>query len=80
MLEILSLLNSLSPLGLAALLALVLYNMSSARKEVTSLRDNHLHEVTDAMVVITAAIQRMEVSLARIETLVIRLNGETSRK
>lgn len=48
MLIILQYLNTLSPLGLAGLLALVLWRMASW-KQVANVSDNHLHEVVDAL-------------------------------
>lgn len=55
MLAILQYLNTLTPLGLAGLLALVLWKMAS-RKQVTAMSDNHLSGVAETL-------QRIEVKL-----------------
>jgi len=69
LIELVKTLNAMSPLGLAAMLALVLFFQARQRKTVTQLRDNHMHDVTDGLAAVTEALTRIEVQLARIETL-----------
>jgi len=78
MLEFLSALNSLSPLGLAALLALILFFQSRNNKAsvealnaLDTIRGNDLHglpEMTAKLDRIVDALDRVESALNRVET------------
>ena len=58
---LLEIVNSLSPLAVIALLAIVIFLLVRGKQEVsqqvTTISDNHLHEVADVL-------QRIEVTLA----------------
>jgi len=81
MVELLTALNALSPLGLAALLALVLWrqtgNKTGASRHdetialIQTMRQNDLHELPEVAAAIdhmTEALGRIEAALNRIET------------
>lgn len=75
---LLAALNTLSPLGLAGLLGLVLWNQSRNRKAVAEVSENHLSGMPD----ILDAVRRMEGLLLNINNNVIylraRINGGPS--
>lgn len=60
MLEILSLLNTISPLGLAGLLALVLYQMAGHAKRLDVIRENDMHELSEILREVKGILIRME--------------------
>ena len=67
MITLLQTLNSFTPLGLAALLALVLWRQAGHHREIRSLRDNDLHELPDLlakMCQMLSTLQRIEVGMA----------------
>ena len=67
MITLLQTLNSFTPLGLAALLALVLWRQAGHQREIRSMRNNDLHEFPDLIEKMSqtlAALQRIEVGLA----------------
>lgn len=61
--ELLKTLNSLSPLAVIALLALVIYKQVQAHKLTTTIKTNDLHEMPD----LVAAVKTLSDSLQRIE-------------
>lgn len=74
--ELLKTLNSLSPLAVIALLALVLFyqskNKDQAKGDFDTLTSNHLHELP----AILETLQRMEVANAiSFSTILAKLNG-----
>lgn len=58
--EVLSAVNAVSPLGLAVLLAYVIYLLISQRGKVQELGDNHLHDVTARLDAVIASLGRLE--------------------
>ena len=73
-LSFLTTLNSLSPLAVIALLALVLWRMAGAKEhlaatseEVFTLRTNDIHELMDALERISAQLAVMAEGIRRIE-------------
>jgi len=72
MIAFLAALNNLSPLGLAALLALVLYKMVGHGKAIEEIRGNDLHILPD----ILETLQRIErENAASHATIIAKLNG-----
>ena len=60
---IIELVNTLSPLGLSALLAIIIWMLVKGRKDVTAqvanIGSNHLHEVNDSLQRIEALLRSM---------------------
>ena len=60
--------NSLSPLAVIALLAVIIFLLVRGKQEVSSqvstLSDNHLHDVTNQLAQISETLQRLEVSVS----------------
>lgn len=69
---LLSALNSLSPLAVIALLAVIIYKQVMSTKQVGLISDNHLSGLPEML----AALSRIEITLAKMDTyLHARLNG-----
>lgn len=73
---ILQLLGSLSPVGVIALLAVVIYLLvrgeTAADKKVELLTNNHLHEVTDALARMENTLKTINDNIVHIKA---RING-----
>lgn len=76
--EYLTLLNNFTPLGIIALALLIIYNLVSSRKEMTEVKENHLHglpEMGDTLKRIEQKLEKLndiENKLIRIDT---KING-----
>ena len=65
-------LNAMSPIGVIALLALVIYKQVQAAKKVTKIETNDLHTLPDML----ETLQRIEVVMSREFSYIrARLNG-----
>ena len=77
LLQILQILSNFSPLGVIALLGVVIFMLVKAKQEVAGkvdvLADNHLHEVNDSL-------RRIETLLQDINTNVIWLRARANGK
>jgi hypothetical protein len=74
--------NSLSPLGLAAMLAYIIYQLVNKRGTVRAISENHLSGLPDIQALLTALsshVQALHASSQRIETAVARLEGLLSK-
>lgn len=71
---LISALNSLTPLGLAALLSFVIYMQIRANKGQRNIAENHLHGLPE----MAASIERMTESLERIESLMLQMNNNVT--
>jgi len=76
--ELLKLLNSLSPLAVIALLGLIIYKQvkdkPASEASVEEIKSNHLHEMPE----ILATLQRIEVNLGEeFAYIKARINGNT---
>jgi hypothetical protein len=76
--ELLKLLNSLSPLAVIALLGLIIYKQvkdkPASEASVEEIKSNHLHEMPE----ILATLQRIEVKLGEeFAYIKARINGNT---
>lgn len=64
--------NAIQPLGVIALLAVVIYKQVNATRQVSTITDNHLHDMPE----ILETLQRMERTMAALDSyLRARLNG-----
>lgn len=71
---LLQLLNSLSPLGIIALLGVIIFMLVKGRKQVGTIKDNDLHALPEILV----TLQRMEVSMGEnFSWIKARLNGRS---
>jgi len=59
--SLLELVNKLSPLGIAGLLAVIVFLLVKSRGQMDSLQSNHLHELPE----MKDSLQRIEVTLAQ---------------
>ena len=78
---LLNLANSLSPLAVIALLAIVIFLLVKGKAEVstqvTTISDNHLHDVSDQLTQIAETLQRLEVSISEnFAYIKARINGK----
>ena len=60
--------NSLSPLAVIALLAVIIFLLVRGKQEVSSqvstISDNHLHDISSQLAQISETLQRLEVSVS----------------
>ncbi|MCL4405228.1 hypothetical protein M1295_01470 [Patescibacteria group bacterium] len=77
--ELTTILTQATPLGVVALSLFIILQLVRQKKEITNLRDNHLHEVKDGMERIEVILNRQTEMLQNIytgiEILKIKLNG-----
>jgi hypothetical protein len=72
LLEMLNVLNSLQPLGVIGLLAVVIFLLVKNRSEVAEIGDNHLHDLP----AVVASLGRMEGLLQSINNNIIYLKAK----
>ena len=80
LIELLNTLNGMSPLAVIALLAVILYRQTQSHRQVTTLKNNDLHEMPDLVAevrIISATLQRIEVKMGEdFAYLKARANGK----
>lgn len=66
--ELTTILTQATPLGVAALSLFIILQLIRQKKEITNLRDNHLHEVKEGLERIEAILNRQTEMLQSIST------------
>lgn len=71
--EIFDLLQDATPFTVMALLAYVIYLLVRSKSAITSVRDNHLHEITDVLRDIQGELRKANEGITYIRA---RINGK----
>ena len=76
MIELFSFLTSIQPIGVIALLGLIIYMLVKSRQDKTDIVDNHLHELPE----ILEALKRIEVKLDKMSDGITYLKAKSNEK
>lgn len=80
--ELFKLLNSVSPLAVVALLSYIIYMLVNNKRQVSAVKDNHLHDLPEMLELLrsmNASLERQEWTLKNVSDHIVyiraRVNG-----